>query len=88
MYGYRMAVVPHHIMQIPDAFFGTGLNRQGHVTIANENDARKHLQDCVHSPLDSGLVGFFLGQWLLRNLSEGAFSAPSLGRCWAAAMKP
>lgn len=80
LYAYRAAVVPHHIMRLPDVMFGTGVNHQETpVSITTGNEAAAHIAGCIRSPLDSGLVGLAQGLTLLKFVANGAFFGALVG---------
>lgn len=88
LYAYRAAVVPHHIMRLPDAMFGTGLNQQSRpVNITNGCEAVAHISECIRSPLDSGLMGTALGLTLLLQAGKGAIVGALLGAVVCASPK-
>lgn len=80
LYAYRAAVMPHHIMRLPDALFGTGVHKQGSpVSITTGNEAVAHISECIRSPCDSGLVGLAQGLLLLKSVCIGAFFGALVG---------
>lgn len=88
VYAYRAAVVPHHIMRLPDVVFGTGVHLQGHpIKIMNGNDAVAHVSECLRSPFDSGLIGLAQGLSFLKAVANGAFFGALFGAIVCASPK-